>query len=432
MPAAFYLMDLARGAETLANFGTLTILATNANTGDPLRAEVVIDQISRPLLEPRLTSRQGRFDWVLPSAPYTGSVSCEGYESLVLDSLEIISRENLVIEVALTPLERVQIVFRARDLESGEPVLAKLNLNPDNGQLVEIMLPEMGDHLSIPVGRYQIEILAEDYLPLVTEIDIRESRNWDFDLVESEISYEKDFSMLEEWQRGGAGQNWSIVERDGRLALTESPDGEYSSGATAWILLEPEVYHNPLSGTVIQLIHQPYFEPGVDEGLLRVWDSIERDWVTVASFSQFPQGWDTTYVSLDNIVPGALLIRLEVHSDNAVEEDGWLIDQLTVISGNKIYAVGEETSQPFLFNLSSYPNPTNSATIVKVSLDQSQRGQLSLYNIAGQRLGVVINSQFSAGENNIPVSFQTYPSGLYFLQFQSEAHNAVIPVNLLK
>lgn len=66
------------------------------------------------------------------------------------------------------------------------------------------------------------------------------------------------------------------------------------------------------------------------------------------------------------------------------------------------------------FNLEqNYPNPFNPSTNIKFSLDKPSFVNLSVYNIAGQKVSTVVNKQLSSGSYNINYNAEGLSSGIY-------------------
>jgi len=77
---------------------------------------------------------------------------------------------------------------------------------------------------------------------------------------------------------------------------------------------------------------------------------------------------------------------------------------------------------PQHFNLSqNYPNPFNPSTKIKFDLPGSSEAQtfLSVYNILGKEIAVLINQQMQPGSYQVEWNASNYPSGVYFYKLTS-------------
>ena len=93
----------------------------------------------------------------------------------------------------------------------------------------------------------------------------------------------------------------------------------------------------------------------------------------------------------------------------------------------------------FAFNLSNYPNPFNPTTTISFELTtgHTENTELSIYNIKGQKVKILLNEHLSKGNhsinwdgkdsNNKPVT-----SGIYFYKLSSGKSSAMKKMLLLK
>ncbi len=72
-----------------------------------------------------------------------------------------------------------------------------------------------------------------------------------------------------------------------------------------------------------------------------------------------------------------------------------------------------------------YPNPFNAQTSIRVALPETSEVTISVYNVAGQRVSELVNSQVAAGMHTYSFAAQGLSSGLYFVQ-------AAVPGRMIK
>lgn len=80
----------------------------------------------------------------------------------------------------------------------------------------------------------------------------------------------------------------------------------------------------------------------------------------------------------------------------------------------------------------AYPNPFNPATNIRFSLPESGLLKAELYNALGQRISVLADDTFSAGEHSLRIDGLGLTSGIYFVNFQMKVFHKTVKVLLLK
>ncbi|MCH8192918.1 MAG: T9SS type A sorting domain-containing protein, partial [Planctomycetes bacterium] len=68
---------------------------------------------------------------------------------------------------------------------------------------------------------------------------------------------------------------------------------------------------------------------------------------------------------------------------------------------------------------SNYPNPFNPETTIEFSLPQSAEVTLVIYNILGEKVEILLNSQQSAGYHKVRWNASNVSSGIYFYRLQA-------------
>lgn len=103
-------------------------------------------------------------------------------------------------------------------------------------------------------------------------------------------------------------------------------------------------------------------------------------------------------------------------------------------SGNtiSITGVGEE----FMFNgfilHQNYPNPFNAITNISYSLSAQSNVKLTVYNMNGQQMAVLIDGQQNAGNCQIQFNANNLPSGIYLVHLETYRDVKMIKMTLQK
>lgn len=92
---------------------------------------------------------------------------------------------------------------------------------------------------------------------------------------------------------------------------------------------------------------------------------------------------------------------------------------------------------PILPNLRSYPNPFKSLTTLRFSLSKTDRVNIEVFNLRGQRIASLANQVFSAGDhtaawNGLDSAGNAMPSGVYFVRMHNSANTVTLRILLLK
>jgi hypothetical protein len=100
---------------------------------------------------------------------------------------------------------------------------------------------------------------------------------------------------------------------------------------------------------------------------------------------------------------------------NAVLNSG---EQIVINDLNKIYVSGENL--PVKYSLEqNYPNPFNPVTKIKYSIPQSNSVSLTVYDILGSEIKIIVNEEKPAGSYEVEFNASDLASGIYFYRLQA-------------
>ena len=80
----------------------------------------------------------------------------------------------------------------------------------------------------------------------------------------------------------------------------------------------------------------------------------------------------------------------------------------------------------------AYPNPFNPATTLAVELAATGQADLSVFNLAGQKVATLASGLLGAGTHHVAFDASALPSGLYLARLQTESGVAVTRLMLAK
>ena len=92
-----------------------------------------------------------------------------------------------------------------------------------------------------------------------------------------------------------------------------------------------------------------------------------------------------------------------------------------------------EVNGPLTFALEqNYPNPFNPSTNIKYSVPENGFVKLSIYNLVGEEVSVLVNGQVEAGFYEVTFNAANLPSGAYFYRLQAGNSVQIKKMTLLK
>ncbi len=420
--SATYLMDLALGDSLPDNQGLLTVTAHDSSSGEPLPAIVWLGPEPSLLLAPlTCDSTNGRFDRLVTTGEYELHVEYPGFRPFVINRFEIPIGGVVTADVNLSPLPIYSTIFSVIDDSTEEFIPARISILTEFGETDCDLHPDQGLHLQFTEGIHRILFRADGYVPYFLNKVVDGISNDTIRLVRGTNAFEENFNHEQDWQQGGMEGRWSVTNFAGRTCLTESDTGDYPQDAGTWLMLETGVYLTPNHSAVIELIHRPYFEPGEDFGRLQAFDVPNGAWKTLISFSCFPpDDWDTTYIDLAGLGLDSEQLRLRffIDSDASVEEDGWLIDKLTLFFANSTQSVqDEENLLPYKMSIAAYPSPANGTVTLLLDIPTQMEGDLILYDTLGREVKRHPQRIFVVGKTSSPIDVSDLSSGSYIAEF---------------
>jgi len=88
---------------------------------------------------------------------------------------------------------------------------------------------------------------------------------------------------------------------------------------------------------------------------------------------------------------------------------------------------------PTSYSLSqNYPNPFNPSTQIRFTIPEKTNVKLEVYNLIGQKVADLVNSELSAGEYSITFNASGLSSGIYLYRLQAGNFSSVKKMILMK
>ena len=96
-----------------------------------------------------------------------------------------------------------------------------------------------------------------------------------------------------------------------------------------------------------------------------------------------------------------------------------------------IASTGGEVPSAFTLK-QNYPNPFNPATTIQFSIPESEQVKLSVYDVTGKGINVLINEYLNAGEYSFKWNASNFSSGVYFYKLKAGSFIGIKKMILIK
>ncbi|MGA3288456.1 MAG: T9SS type A sorting domain-containing protein [Bacteroidota bacterium] len=124
--------------------------------------------------------------------------------------------------------------------------------------------------------------------------------------------------------------------------------------------------------------------------------------------------------------PYAITIR-------ATGANGLYADKVITVTITHPTSVESIEGVPTTFALKqNYPNPFNPSTAIQFGIPTSSNVKITVFNILGEEVAVLVNSRMSAGNYKVTFNASNLPSGLYLYRIQAENFTQVRKMLLTK
>ena len=145
---------------------------------------------------------------------------------------------------------------------------------------------------------------------------------------------------------------------------------------------------------------------------------------------------DSAAAALDLALTDQFVVRFQQRGEDnfsgvRTSADGFLIDSLVVSASTPIPI--EDGAIPDAFRLDqNYPNPFNPATTIPFTLERPGKVRLSVFDVLGREVAVLIDGQRGVGAQEIIFKAADLPSGVYLYRLETEERVEIRQMTLLK
>jgi carboxypeptidase T len=237
------------------------------------------------------------------------------------------------------------------------------------------------------------------------------------------------------WTFSGTGKQWDTTYMTfwkGSRCFCDSKAGNSSNSTTNYFTLNNSINLSGKINPKIEFAAKWACEPGFDYARIQVssdggtvWTSMNGRYSKILS-SQ-PSYRDLNYwvyeqISLSTYINKTIKIRFMYYSNSGTPGDGFYFDDFRVVdyrlTSIGVSQLGTEVPNKFALH-QNYPNPFNPVTKINFDLPQNTVVKLSLYDILGREVSVLVNENLSAGKYTYEFNATNLSSGAYFYKLET-------------
>jgi hypothetical protein len=283
--------------------------------------------------------------------------------------------------VQLQPLEPASL--SGQITSEGQPVSARIVLA---GVVQDTIWAEGSYNFEAYEGAIELTASAAGYVPKHTTVTLVTGEN------ELNLEFCEETRIFNEnWQNGLQAWNiddeWCLTETDENGLVLKNHDNNrfYSPQQNNNIeTLEPINLQDANEDVALIWQQKYYTEWDNDIGSVLV-STNSSEWQQVAAFSGVKDYWHYQYVSLADYVDQQIYLKFNFSSDATLNDPGWFIDNIKIISSSGIAANEGETVPAPAKLYKNYPNPFNPSTKIEYALPaHSQNASIQIFNLKGR------------------------------------------------
>ncbi len=226
------------------------------------------------------------------------------------------------------------------------------------------------------------------------------------------------------WVHSGISDNWHITEHK-----SHSPTHSWYCGVEgSWqytnendaSLTSPYFVVTPDSN--LYFYHQYALETGWDYGYIEI-DNGSNWWRTLTEFNGTQSNWIQYSSSLQAYSGQTARIRFRFISDYSTVMEGWYIDDVYIPT---LVGISENKGKTAGYGVSLSPNPFSDKLLIKFENGIPSKNTIKIYDHTGRLVWQSDNlNNYSIIWDGKDNNGNKLPSGIYFIEFTSEANRSI-------
>ena len=155
--------------------------------------------------------------------------------------------------------------------------------------------------------------------------------------------------------------------------------------------------------------HRRIIELSTDGNNWQILDEV--DWPTMSAYY-------ANYALHDFAGEESIYVRYRgIRGDGSLD---WYLDDILLHSDSTLLSIDDELIIPKKFTLhQNYPNPFNPVTTIRYDLPIQTEAKLTIYNVLGQEVNILLNQTMNAGSHAIKWNAANISSGIYFYRLET-------------
>jgi hypothetical protein len=427
---AYWLLNKALGAQIESPMITGHI--TDATTGQPLVAEIIVEEKHASYFAPRLSDElYGRYWRLIMPGTYTVRIRKMGYEEQVFTNVVVNNSGQTTIDAALQPRPAATLSGTVTTPDGTPATITLFDLED-----ISVITSADGTYsLDAYEGEYPAQITADGTVPLLTTITLSAGANTqDITLQTAEIVFEEDWN--DGFMGWGTDGPWLIQTNPatGQHYVNDNDERFYDNYLDAYLWTAGINTNGASDDMMLCLEHQYYTE--FDEDFCRVEISTDgQNWTELASFDGKADYWQTTYIPLGDYTDELIRLRFHLDTDPSLNDPGWLIGDVRIVASTGAHTPQIPVVETKLTG--NYPNPFNPTTQINFSLAEAGDVELSIYNVRGQKVRTLVKEELPAMDHSIlwngtDDNDQSVSSGVYFYKLKTGDYRSTKKMLLIK
>ncbi|MDD3524619.1 MAG: M14 family zinc carboxypeptidase [Candidatus Cloacimonetes bacterium] len=417
----------------------LTGHTTDAITGEPIEAEIIIEQRHAPWFVPRTSfADTGRYFKPLPQGSYNILARKKGYWDTLLTNSTVNNSSWTTRNLALQP--KTPSIMHGYVNGNGNPIPAQMIIK----DFIPDTLAVDGSYIYNGYeGEYPIEIFSEGYFPYLGTIELTPGNNQQsFSLSSATTLFAEDWeSGTSAWEIQGPWVLQDQIAKSGN-AITDSwgGRGHYAQNCDVWIKTADAITLPAGGNPMLYFDSHLYTEWDHDPVTVEI-STDDENWNELWLSSGRQDWWQKIYVDLSEYEGESVYLRFRLRDNSIADEltdPGWTLDNIRVITGSATSNSDLVSDIPVAAALyPNFPNPFNPETTIRFSLAQTDEVSLEVFNLRGQKVRSYRPGTMNPGNHKVIFdgmddNGSPLASGVYFYRLKAGAFSQSRKMILMK